>query len=175
MNYQLMKDERIKRPQKISTTLNKVTKNFTSKLNKREYIIYAKWGEMVGSFFTEYTDPVRVENIKNNSELFDQNFTDGILHINIHGSAALEFQHFKDKIIEKINSFFGYKAISRIVLHQVPHLEKRQKISKNNEIKKKLNTKQENDLKKTTFGVKSKKLEKTLFKLGKSILVEKDQ
>ena len=29
------------------------------------------------------------------------------LHVNVTPSAAVEFQHFQNKIIEKINSFFG--------------------------------------------------------------------
>ena len=32
------------------------------------------------------------------------------LHVNVSPAAAIEFQHFQDKIIEKINSYFGYKA-----------------------------------------------------------------
>ena len=30
----------------------------------------------------------------------------------------VEFQHFQNKILEKINSFFGYKAIHHIKIHQ---------------------------------------------------------
>ena len=70
---------------------------------------------MVGSFFAKYTDPIKIENIRDNEQIENQNFSLGILHININRSAALEFQHLKDKIIEKINSYFGYKAISKIV------------------------------------------------------------
>ena len=43
------------------------------------------------------------------------------LHVNVTPAAALEFQHFQDKIIEKINSYFGYKAIKGIKIHQQYH------------------------------------------------------
>ena len=33
-------------------------------------------------------------------------------------AAALEFQHYKDTIIEKINSYFGYKAIIDLRIQQ---------------------------------------------------------
>ena len=36
----------------------------------------------------------------------------------LHPAAAVEFQHFQNKIIEKINSFFGYEAIHGIKIHQ---------------------------------------------------------
>ena len=44
--------------------------------------------------------------------LFYKNF----LHVRVSPAAAVEFQHYKDTIIEKINSFFGYKAISDLRL-----------------------------------------------------------
>ena len=174
MNYQQMKDERTKRPQKISLALRKITKKFTSKRNKREFIIHSKWDEIVGDFFAEHTDPVRVENIKNHNNEFEENSYEGALHINIVGPAALEFEYFKDKIIEKINSFFGYMAISKIVLHQVPYLEKTGRVTKIKKNKKVLSKDQALNIKKTVVGIKNKELEKTLFKLGKSILMDKD-
>tara|TARA_Y100000590_G_C15340176_1_gene871139 strand:+ start:186 stop:719 length:534 start_codon:yes stop_codon:yes gene_type:complete len=176
MNYQEMKEVRNRnnRPQKISTTLNDVTKNIINKFNKREYVIHSKWEEMVGSFFAKYTDPIKIENIRDNEQIENQNFSLGILHININRSAALEFQHLKDKIIEKINSYFGYKAISKIVLHQVANLEKKQKKVRKVGIEKKLDPEKEKKIKITTMGIKNKNLEKTLFRLGKSILIDKD-
>ena len=141
--------------------------------NQNEFIINSKWEEMVGDFFNEYSEPIRIENIKSDSKLYE--YSEGILHINILSPAALEFQHFNNKIIEKINSFFGYKAISRIVLHHVPYLKKVNKIPKINIHKKKLTLEQKKSIEKVTEGIDSKKLEKALFKLGKSILVDKDQ
>tara|TARA_B100000029_G_scaffold464159_1_gene497953 strand:- start:398 stop:931 length:534 start_codon:yes stop_codon:yes gene_type:complete len=176
MNYQEMKEVRNRnnRPQKISITLNGITKKIINKFNKREYVIHSKWEEMVGSFFSKYTDPIKIESIRDNDQIESQNFSKGILHININRSAALEFQHFHDKIIEKINSYFGYKAISKIILHQVANLEKEQKKVKKVGVEKKLKPEKEKIIKKTTMGIKNKKLEKTLFKLGKSILMDKD-
>ena len=40
------------------------------------------------------------------------------LNVNVAPAAALEFQHFKDTIIEKINSYFGYKAINDLRIQQ---------------------------------------------------------
>ena len=51
-----MKDQRKKRVQKISETLGWVTKDFTTKFGKREFIIHSKWEEMVGDFFNEYIE-----------------------------------------------------------------------------------------------------------------------
>ena len=44
----------------------------------------------------------------------------------------LEFQHFQDKIIEKINSYFGYKAIKGIKIHQQFIKKEKYQIKKKN-------------------------------------------
>ena len=96
-----------------------------------------------------------------------------VLHVNIVGPAALEFQHLNNKIIDKINSFFGYRVVSKILLHQVPYLQKTKNKSKTKKIIKHLNEDQRTVLKKTTSGISSKKLEKALLKLGESIITGK--
>ena len=40
------------------------------------------------------------------------------LNVSVAPAAAIEFQHFKDTIIEKINTYFGYKAIMDLRIHQ---------------------------------------------------------
>ena len=41
------------------------------------------------------------------------------MHVNVSPAAAVDFQHFKDKITEKINSYFGYKLINEIKLQTI--------------------------------------------------------
>ena len=43
----------------------------------------------------------------------------GVLHLRVSGSAALELQHDAPRLIERINSYFGYKAVAEIRLVQV--------------------------------------------------------
>ena len=43
----------------------------------------------------------------------------GVLHLRASGSAALELQHDTPRLIERINSYFGYKAVAEIRLVQV--------------------------------------------------------
>ena len=173
MTDQFSKNERKNRPQKISKTLGKITKNLITKFDKDEFIIHSKWNEMVGDFFAEYSEPLKLDNMNNYDKKNEEFHKEGILHVNIEGPAALDFQHLKDKIIDKINSFFGYKAVSKIFLHQVPYLQKTAKESQTKKIIKNLNEEQKTVLKKTTSGISSKKLEKALLKLGESIITSK--
>lgn len=173
MTDQFSKNERNNRPQKISKTLGKITKNLISKFDKDEFIIHSKWDEMVGNFFSEYSEPIKLDKNHIHSEHEFDGISKTVLHVNIVGPAALEFQHLNNKIIDKINSFFGYRAVSKILLHQVPYLQKTKNKSKTKKIIKHLNEDQRTVLKKTTSGISSKKLEKALLKLGESIITGK--
>mgnify|MGYP001202862883 CR=1 FL=1 len=102
---------------KIRDTIGIINKKYINKFGKIDYIIYSKWEEIVGSFFKNHSEPKKIISIKeenDNSEAAYYNY----LLVNVTPSAALEFQHFKDKIIEKINSFFGYRAIHDIKITQ---------------------------------------------------------
>ncbi len=42
------------------------------------------------------------------------------LVLRVEGPAALEIQHLSDVIIERVNRFFGWRAVGRIALRQAP-------------------------------------------------------
>jgi hypothetical protein len=45
--------------------------------------------------------------------------TDGVLHIAVAGGGfATELQHLEPLVLERINGFFGYRAVTRLRLHQ---------------------------------------------------------
>lgn len=45
---------------------------------------------------------------------------EGTLRLKVAGPRALEFQHREPQLLERINAFFGYNAVARIILVQVP-------------------------------------------------------
>jgi hypothetical protein len=42
------------------------------------------------------------------------------LHVRLSGSAAVEVQHAEPQIVERINAWFGYRAVARLKLVQAP-------------------------------------------------------
>jgi hypothetical protein len=44
----------------------------------------------------------------------------GVLSLHVAGAAALELQHSEPQVLERINGFFGYPAVTRLQLIQVP-------------------------------------------------------
>ena len=45
---------------------------------------------------------------------------DGILHLDVTGGAALELQHAELQVIERINTYFGRQAVTRLASPPIP-------------------------------------------------------
>ena len=106
-------------PVSISDSLRNVNKKFLYKFGKLDYTIHTKWSEIVGSFFVHHSEPQKISSIAKSTNAEGDTLYDRFLHVNVSPAAAVEFQHFQDKIIEKINSYFGYKAIKGIKIRQL--------------------------------------------------------
>ncbi len=118
MKYKNTESKRTFVPKKIGDTLGKVNRVFSNKYGKIEFLILSKWPQIVGSFFAEHSEPEKISRITEDIDEFDQPIFKSFLHVRVSPAAAVEFQHYKDTIIEKINSFFGYKAITDLRLQQ---------------------------------------------------------
>ena len=156
------------KPVKISESLKTINQNVLYKFGKLDYIIHAKWPDIVGVFFIQHSEPKKITSIPTNISKNEKTIYKKFLHVNVTPAAAVEFQHFQNKIIEKINSFFGYEAIHGIKIHQ-----KLVKINKSSTTKSILNCdniKQiKKEIKNTTSEINDKKLEESLLNLGLSI------
>ena len=159
------------KPIKIGDSLNKVNQKLLYKFGKLDYIIHAKWAEIVGNFFVNYTEPQKISSIPLvTNDSYDTIYVK-YLHVNVTPSAAVEFQQFQNKIVEKINTYFGYKAIRGIKIHQTLINKDKIKTKKNkinfSEIKKNIE-----EIKKTTPKLNNKDLEQSIVNLGLSISKE---
>ena len=86
-------------PISISDSLRNVNKKFLYKFGKLDYTIHAKWSEIVGSFFVHHSEPQKISSIANSTNEEGETLYDRFLHVNVSPAAAVEFQHFQDKII----------------------------------------------------------------------------
>ena len=167
MNNIKKTDNRTYIPKTIGESLKNINKKISHKLGKIEYTIHINWTQIVGSFFAEHSEPLKISSIQKNTDK-DQRTILYFLHVNVSPAAAVEFQHFQDKIIEKINSYFGYKAINSLKIKQNFFKE----IKKNKKINKKQYNdigKIKNELKKQVKMIKNKELEESIIRLGLSI------
>ena len=66
-NIHLKKNRNFKAT-KISDSLRKVNQKFLYKFGKLDYIIHAKWSEIVGSFFVEHSEPQKISSIPQSTD-----------------------------------------------------------------------------------------------------------
>jgi len=168
MKYKNSESKRTYVPKKIGETLTKINKNYSSKFGKIEFLILSKWTQIVGMFFADHSEPDKITRITEEFNEFDEPIYKNFLHVRVSPAAAVEFQHYKDTIIEKINSYFGYKAISDLRLQQNFVPEK--KIKNNiNLYYQDLSEEEKVSIKSEINNIKDKELEKSIVNLGVSI------
>ena len=160
-------------PLSIADSLRAVNRKFLYKFGKLDYTIHAKWSDIVGNFFVNHSEPQKITSVANSTNDEGETIYDRYLHVNVTPAAALEFQHFQDKIIEKINSYFGYKAIKGIKIHQ-HHVQKDyfKKTKKNTNLIK--HEKDKTLIRESTPDLSNKELEESIVKLGLSITSEEE-
>ena len=167
MKYTKSESKRTFVPKKIGDTLSRINKNYSSKFGKIEFLILSKWTQIVGSFFADHSEPDKISRITEDFNEFDEPIYKNFLHVRVSPAAAVEFQHYKGTIIEKINSFFGYKAISDLRLKQNFIPEKKIGIDKTYQAE---ITEDEKELIKNEIDdIQDKELEKSIVNLGASI------
>ena len=118
MKYNKIESNRTFVPKKIGETLTKINNKYAGKYGKNEFLIISKWPQIVGKFFADHSEPDRITRITEKLNEFEEPIYKQFLHVKVSSAAAVEFQHYKDTILEKINSFFGYKAIEDLRLQQ---------------------------------------------------------
>jgi len=72
-----------------------------------------EWASIVGSGLASDTLPVKLSFGRGER-------IDGILHLRVTAGAAPTIQHLEPMLIERINGFFGYRAVARLALRQGP-------------------------------------------------------
>lgn len=73
----------------------------------------ADWPEIVGRSLAECSCPEKLTTPRGQTE-------NGTLRIRVDGPMAVELQHLTPQIIERINSYFGYRAVDRLTIVRGP-------------------------------------------------------
>ena len=84
--------------------------------------IISKWNLIVGKKISNLCHPKSIKTTKDNS--------DGILVLAIERGNEIEVEYSKNEIINKVNSYFGYKLINQIKLKSLNPENKKNKIKK---------------------------------------------
>lgn len=105
--------------QPMAALVSKVARPALRKRGLAEARIVTDWAEIVGPMLAEATSPDRLNT--------DARDTPGTLHIRAAGPVATEVQHLAPQIIERINAYFGYRAVDRLHIVQAPPKARRRR------------------------------------------------
>lgn len=101
-----------------------ITRPVFEKFGFQRAALLTDWDMIVGEPLCHFTSPEQIKWQKSSNETaeieqFGQS-SGATLIIRVEGPAALEVQHSAPQIIERINSYFGYKAVASIRILQAP-------------------------------------------------------
>lgn len=85
-------------------------------LGKRGFVegqLVAQWAEIVGADLARHMLPEKLSFPSGQRR-------DGTLRLRVASGFALEAQHREPQILERLNAFFGYRALARLTLIQGP-------------------------------------------------------
>lgn len=113
------------------------------KILKKDGFVYFEiiknWKNIVGEKMFKCVAPLKIKKINN----------ENILSINVNKNVMIEIEYSRDQIIEKINSYLGFKAIHKIqIISKDSSLEIKKTITLSENILKKINEIENENLKK---------------------------
>ncbi|MFS0737276.1 DciA family protein [Sphingomonas sp. 1P06PA] len=73
--------------------------------------VVSRWPEIVGEKFATASTPESIRFPHGRRE-------EGVLTLTVEGAHAVMIQHVAPTIVERVNRFFGYQAVARVVLRQ---------------------------------------------------------
>ncbi len=79
--------------------------------------LVTRWAEIAGPEIAAHSEPTKI-NWQRPADGEDSE--PGILVLRVEGPAAIEIQHLAGIICERVNRFFGWRAVARIALRQAP-------------------------------------------------------
>ena len=101
------------KPHAIAQFVPKLTKKSLGKRGLAQGNLVLNWPEIVGPRLAQLCQPERLTYKKGNQNT-------GTLRLRVAQTVAPELQHDAPRIIERINSYLGYKAVANLQLFQAP-------------------------------------------------------
>ena len=152
-----MKERKQSYFKKIGNCLPKIVDKNIKEKNFIEISLIKKWREIIGDDIAKFCWPIKIifSGIKNSN---------GLVFLKTKRGRSMEIEFKNEEIIEKLNQYFGYKAIDKISVVQDFNIkdtyEKKKIIKKRS---KSTQSKEINKIKKNSVKIALNKLNKTLF------------
>lgn len=154
---------RMNRSVSVARPLRNITRPLIKKRGFSEPEIFHQWAAIVGETMAKMSCPMRISRDRSSGSGYQGGAT---LTVRVAGAAALELEHSAPQILERINVYYGHRAITRLRLEQGP-LPVQTPTPK--PFRRALTQAEEEDLKRGTEKVRDLDLRKSLEDLGRAI------
>jgi hypothetical protein len=111
-------------PKSLSQLAGKTIADLLAKQGFASTGIVTHWPDIVGAEIADHAEPMRMVWPR---RVHEEDPEPATLVLRVEGPVALEIQHLSGVIIEKVNRFFGWRAIGRIQIRQAPLARRRPK------------------------------------------------
>ncbi|MBM10232.1 MAG: hypothetical protein CMF69_11835 [Magnetovibrio sp.] len=153
---------RSNRSQHLGRSIGRLTKPLFGKRGLADGTIARDWVSIASHAIAAHSQPIKIT-------YSGHQRTGGLLHLRIDNSAmATQLQHLEPQLIERINRFFGYQAVSRLRYIHGPLPKPLLPVRQRNQ--KKLSRQQHQRLSSILDGIKDSELRQALEKLGRSLM-----
>jgi hypothetical protein len=102
-------------PRPLATLINSCLGEAFARQGFASADIVTHWPEIVGPEVSAHAEPIKLQWPRGEDE--DEPAT---LVLRVEGPVALEIQQLSAVILERVNRFFGWRAVGRVVLRQAP-------------------------------------------------------
>ena len=102
----------------VSKVLGRITERTMNRRGFSDSRMLENWSAIVGPQLAAMSQPVRLSRRKSGRD--GEDTAGGVLTVKAEGAIALEIQHLSPQIIDRLNSYYGHAAISRLNIIQGP-------------------------------------------------------
>lgn len=153
------------RPRALGKTVEKLIRPIFGKRGFSEAAVVTDWAAVIGAELARHTRPERIA-------FAPHSRSEGTLHLRVaNSSLALELQHLEPQLIERINRYFGYRAVARVAMTQGPVETAEEKPARD---EKPLDPGTRRALESTVSVVTEPRLREALERLGQRVLSEQE-
>jgi hypothetical protein len=111
-------------PKRLSELAGKTIADALARQGFASTGIVTHWADIVGAEIADHAEPLRMAWPR---RVHEDDPEPATLILRVEGPVALEIQHMSGVIIEKVNRFFGWRAVGRIQIRQAPLMRRERK------------------------------------------------
>lgn len=116
--------KRVRGVQRVGVSVAGLTRGLLARQGFAQADVVTRWPEIVGAVLARQSVPERLV-FPRSKQWGEQR--GGTLHVAADSAFALELQHLAPEVIQRINSYYGFEAVSRLKITQIPVALRRRK------------------------------------------------